>query len=120
MALMHQAYYAVPAGQREEMKRGVEKRTDPLGNGAVGIDFFARDVEGPGNQERAANDILAWHKAPIATVEAHVPIVAHCEVVSRRHHHVITLHILPHHGWPAWRGLAKSECGGRREVVPVI
>src|SRR5687768_12814567 len=42
-------------------------------------------IEVPPDQERLADDVLLRHEAPVPAVVAAVPIVAHHEVVTRRH-----------------------------------
>ena len=60
-------------------------------------ELFGGRVVRPVNDQRLADDILARHEAPVAAVERLIAIVAHGEIVPRRHHHFAVLHVVLEH-----------------------
>src|SRR5690349_3434931 len=73
-ALLHNVKCAAPARDVREIVEDVGKTSQ-----AVIIRGEARGgvvVHGPVDQQRASDDVLAWHEAPVAAVQAVLTVIA--------------------------------------------
>ena len=79
-----------------------------------------RGLERPVIEQRPAHDVRPGHKAPVARVEAVVPVVAHHEVLARRNHQVPILDVIgkvhgPGFGVAPGSGIRAARRETRRE-----
>src|ERR1017187_3043599 len=75
---------AVPAGAGEEVLSQIDKVREERVYG-TSRQILGRGAVGPVDQERLADDVIAGHEAPVAAVKGVVAVVAHREIVPRRH-----------------------------------
>jgi len=105
-----------PAGFVEEVDELVDGGLGLIGQGFF-FDAGVGNINGPVDEERAADDVLSRDKAPEAAVHAVGAVVAHDEVVAGRDDEIFALHVVwevdgPHGGDV---GLVRG-CDGRKIV----
>src|SRR5262249_2376304 len=77
-------------------------------------------LERPINKHRAANDVFSWDEAPIAAVEALLPIIAHAEVITFGYHQLLSLRICAFEHRPPGRNTLLSRRRKSGELIAVV
>src|ERR1700744_2152053 len=95
-----------PARVREEMQQNVAEPREFVTESCL-FKLPICGLERPIVEERPANDVGAWHEAPVARVQAVVPVIAHHEVHVGWNHQVAILDIAGEVRGPR---LCRSRC----------
>src|SRR5215472_6820280 len=88
--LIHPMQDSVPAGFVKEMNDHVEPARAAF-TPRCALNLIGSRVKRPIDEHRAANDVFSWDEAPIATVKALIPIVAHAQLTTFRYYQARSL-----------------------------
>lgn len=89
---MNNVESAFPARVWEEMHQNVADPRELVTESCL-FKLSICGLERPIVEERPANDVGAWHEAPVPRVQAVVPVVAHHEVHAGWNHQVAIMDI---------------------------
>src|SRR5713101_4254168 len=84
---------ARPARLVKEVNDNMRQESQTVSHAAHLI-LVARSNKRPVNEHRSADYIFPWNESPKAAVIADVAVVAHSEIAAKRHHDVLSLHVL--------------------------
>src|SRR5271163_4661675 len=88
--LPHHVQRSPPPGLIEEVQHHMRQKSHPVRHPGLLV-LIARRIERPVNEHGTPDYVLLRNEAPIPTVQAHAPVVAHGEIVSGRHDQIASL-----------------------------
>src|SRR5271155_994516 len=90
---LHQVEGSTPARLVEKVKNDVSDEANTIGDPCLLVLVFRSDKR-PIDEERAAHNVGAGNESPITAVQADGAIIAHGEVLARRHDQVAILNVI--------------------------
>src|SRR5690349_17401201 len=87
---------SVPSRSREKVFAEIDEMAKQRSNRRTG-EIFRRSSVGPIDEQWFSEDVVSRNKAPIATVQRIIPVIAHGEIAVWRHHHLAIHHVMLQH-----------------------
>src|SRR5215469_8342108 len=85
----------LPSCLVEKVQNHFAQEQKPIAPGGLEV-LVIRRLKRPIDEHWPANNVLLGNKSPIAAVETDAPMIAHREIMIRRHDNVVPLDVLRH------------------------